>query len=168
MKNKIDHCTGSGCPLDMKICVKILMGYPITMKQSQGCCQARGEKTNPGRGGEGAGPSREVDTKMSQIDSRLRLQMQVSILNGGKATGIFVEIIRREFSMNTWILKCFVFENVSKLILDEGFRGRELVPPFQIENATPTKALELLKPSGNMFSRRRKKSAKSGPGGFSA
>ena len=35
----------------------------------------------------------EVDTKMSQIDPGLRLQMQGIILNGGNATGIFVEII---------------------------------------------------------------------------
>ena len=47
------------------------------------------EKSANGR----SDPSWEVDTKMSQIDSGLRLQMQVNILNRGKATGIFVEII---------------------------------------------------------------------------
>ena len=38
-------------------------------------------------------------TKMSQMDPELRLQMQASILNGGKPTGIFVEIIWHEFLM---------------------------------------------------------------------
>ena len=51
MKNKIDHCSGSCCPFDMKICVKILMGYPIAMKHSQGCCQAMGVKKQIQGGG---------------------------------------------------------------------------------------------------------------------
>ena len=76
------------------LCVKIVMGYPIAMKQSQGCCQAGGEqKQIQGGGGRGGGPSREVGTKMSGIDPGLRVQMQGIILNEGNATGIFVEII---------------------------------------------------------------------------
>ena len=39
------------------------------------------------------GPTPEVDTKMSGIDPRIRLQMQGIILNGGNDTGIFVGII---------------------------------------------------------------------------
>ena len=54
--------------------------------------------------------------------------------------------------------------NPLRLILFEIFRGRVLLPPCQIENATSTEALEFLKPSGNMFSRRRTFSAKSAPG----
>ena len=41
-------------------------------------------------------------------------------------------------------------------------------PPFQIENATPKQALELLKPSGIMLSRGLKFAGKSAPGGFLA
>ena len=80
-------------------------GLPDRYEAVSGLLPGRGWKQHIQGGGEGGGPIPEVDTKMSQIDPGLRLQMQGIILNGGNATGVFVEIIWHEFLMKKWILE---------------------------------------------------------------
>ena len=94
MKNKIDHCSVTNKKQNMKICVSKWPSDARSLGSGARAAARQGVKNeNPGRGGGlGSGGGRSA-TKMSQIDSRLRLQMQGIILIGGKATGLFVEVI---------------------------------------------------------------------------
>ena len=69
MKNIIDHCSAGNKSQNMKICVLKWASDALSLGSGARAAARQGVKNeNPGRGG----PSREVDTKMSQIDPRRR------------------------------------------------------------------------------------------------
>ena len=73
MKNKIDHCSVTNKKLNMKICVSKSPSDARSLGSGARAAARQGVKNqNPGRGGKRGRPSQEVDTKMSQIDARLR------------------------------------------------------------------------------------------------
>ena len=76
MKNKIDHCSVTNKKQNMKSCVSKWPSDARSLGSGARAAARQGVKNeNPGRGGAGGGggrSSREVDTKMSQIDPRRR------------------------------------------------------------------------------------------------